>query len=248
MKSYYNHRICDHNNLMERCYHADYLHCSHHTKNSWSIVSSHIIYLKDLCTNFEEFLSSVTWPTFFPSKVCWIHGFWFEEELWDHGSHAQLHHHLTMEEDWYLSHIVANQPTTPTTTTTISFTSTTERMTDQLMMEMRNNSLIFSLFFLSKIANGKNQVLSFSYQICTPLIETLISSEWLLVQDLRVYASVSDQSSGAHSEPPCVHFFSFSCVSKLFLLQMSSVASSSSSASCCRSSLRQVCLHTHLWR
>ncbi len=99
-------------------------------------------------------------------------GFWFEEELWDHGSHAQLHH-LTMEEDWYLSHIVANQPTS---TTTISFTSTTEQMTDQLMMEMRNNSLIFSFFFLSKIANGKNQVLSFSYQICTPLIETLISS------------------------------------------------------------------------
>jgi hypothetical protein len=44
-----------------------------------------------------------------------------EEELSNNGSHAQQLHHLTMEEDWYLIHIVANQPTM---TTTISFTST----------------------------------------------------------------------------------------------------------------------------
>jgi hypothetical protein len=81
-------------------------------------------------------------------------GFWFEEELWDQGSHAQLQH-LTMDEDKYLNYIVANPPTT--TTTAISFTSTTEQMTDQLMMEMRNNTLIFILFFLSKIVNGKTK-------------------------------------------------------------------------------------------
>jgi hypothetical protein len=80
-----------------------------------------------------------------------------EEELSNHGSHAQLHH-LTMEEDWYLNHIVANQPTT---TTTISLTSTTEQMTDQLMMEMRNKSLIFFFFFSLNYSEWKKPSLFF---------------------------------------------------------------------------------------